>query len=88
MIVVNYFQGMHGSRIGAVELAFIYNTDGISGKHTVAAFQRCLGNIKGIRFFIAQESDLIAGKILKFSTDFIHIDTGTFRIDVLNGSII
>ena len=72
MIVVNYFQGMHGSRIGAVELAFIYNTDGISGKHTVAAFQRCLGNIKGIRFFIAQESDLIAGKILKFSTDFSY----------------
>ena len=79
---------MHGSCIGAVELAFIYNTDGISGKHTVAAFQRCLRNIKSIRFFIAQERDLIAGKILKFSTDLIHIDTGTFRIDILNGSII
>ena len=70
MIVVNYFQGMHGSCIGAVELAFIYNTDGISGKHTVAAFQRCLRNIKSIRFFIAQERDLIAGKILKYMNDF------------------
>ena len=83
VIIIDNFQSTDGRSVSAGKLPFIDYADGISPYHAVHGFQRSLRNIEGVILGRTGKSQLVSGKSLKCSLNFIHIDAGAVRVDIL-----